>query len=455
MSCSRYFYFYFLYIWSKLGVQKRTKGVFSHEMNPMTRFCSLMRCSFPIIQAPMAGGPSTVEMARAALNAGSVASLAAAYLLPGAIHSEYHQLCALAEENKKKAAAKPPSCCINLFLPSVSSAIGRAYGCSEDDFIVAVDLVEELIRSSLSFIDETSEEGRLWRKKMVLDEVRNAEERTRILFERQFDMVLQLRPMCCSFAMGCPTSLLVHELHNVGILVMATATTLEESNALRSVGVDMIVLQGKSAGGHLSTHAAPQTMYQVLQQEAQLLDTDSLVKLVLLNHSNVVSSNPILFIAAGGISTKHDVQRMIGYGVAAVQVGSALLLARESGVSQWHRHALCQWSLQRGTILTVAFSGRLARGIPNSFTKLAVERLFQPPGNMSTPNEMRDYWPKKSGFLTFPQQNIVTRSLRNIAAGAATVDGAEFLSLWCGESMSKCAGLYADRTTEEILASLF
>jgi nitronate monooxygenase len=48
----------------------------------MNDLLTKLRIRYPIIQAPMAGGPSTPELAAAVSNAGGLGSLAAAYLTP-------------------------------------------------------------------------------------------------------------------------------------------------------------------------------------------------------------------------------------------------------------------------------------------------------------------------------------------------------------------------------------
>ncbi|EMF45675.1 Enoyl-[acyl-carrier-protein] reductase [Planococcus halocryophilus Or1] len=47
-----------------------------------TEICQLFKIEYPIIQAGMAGGPTTVELVAEVSNAGSLGTLGAAYMTP-------------------------------------------------------------------------------------------------------------------------------------------------------------------------------------------------------------------------------------------------------------------------------------------------------------------------------------------------------------------------------------
>ena len=55
---------------------------------PQTRLTELLGIRYPIVQAPMAGGPNTVELAAAVSEAGGLGSLAGAMLSPDELREE-------------------------------------------------------------------------------------------------------------------------------------------------------------------------------------------------------------------------------------------------------------------------------------------------------------------------------------------------------------------------------
>src|SRR3954465_12770927 len=72
----------------------------------------LERVRHPIVQAPMAGGPSTVELARAVSDAGGLGFLAAVYLRAAAVRDQIREL---------RAATEAPFG-VNVFVPGAQAA---------------------------------------------------------------------------------------------------------------------------------------------------------------------------------------------------------------------------------------------------------------------------------------------------------------------------------------------
>ncbi|HKU30451.1 MAG TPA: nitronate monooxygenase [Arthrobacter sp.] len=210
----------------------------------------------------------------------------------------------------------------------------------------------------------------------------------------QIQAAIDAEPAVLSFVFGVPTSSVIEEARRNGIVVVGTATTVEEAVALDAGGVDAIVATGLEAGGHrVSFLRAP---------EDSLVGTMALVP-------QVVDAVSVPVIAAGGISDGRGVAAALTLGADAVQIGSAFLATRQSAASPVHREAL------RGpdaghTVLTRAFSGRLARGVPNRVT-----------------SELTD----PRAHAPFPVQNWLTGKFR-AAATAAGVP--ELMSLWAGQS---------------------
>jgi nitronate monooxygenase len=118
-------------------------------------------------------------------------------------------------------------------------------------------------------------------------------------------------------------------------------------------------------------------------------------------------------VASGGIMDGRGIAAALALGASAVQLGTAFLTCRESGLPEAYREAILQ-AHEDQTRITWAFSGRPARGIVNRFM-----------------NEVEEA-DGAEAILPFPLQNALTRPLR----GAAAKQGrAEFLSLWAGQGV--------------------
>ena len=61
-------------------------------------------------------------------------------------------------------------------------------------------------------------------------------------------MLLALAPPVVSFHFGLPSCEIITALRSRGIVLMATATSLDEARAIEAVGIDAIVAQGIEAG---------------------------------------------------------------------------------------------------------------------------------------------------------------------------------------------------------------
>lgn len=213
-------------------------------------------------------------------------------------------------------------------------------------------------------------------------------------FEEQFGAVLEARPAVVSFVFGVPSGEVVARAHEAGIVVVGTATTVDEAIALEAAGVDAITASGQESGGH-------RVSFLRLAEES-LIGTFSLVPQV----RDAVS---VPVVAAGGIADGRGVAATLVLGADAVQIGSAFLATTQSAATDAHRAALRSPDA-RQTVLTRAMSGRLARGIPNRVVR-----------------ELE----AQTGGAPFPVQNWLTGQFR---AAAATQNRGDLLSLWAGQS---------------------
>jgi nitronate monooxygenase len=268
----------------------------------------------PVIVAPMAGGPSTPELAAAGTNAGGLGFVAAGYLSADA----------LAERIVAARNLTTGPLGVNLFVPQPSAATSEAI----ESYTAALAPDAQRYGAKLGNPVFTDDD---WAAKV--------------------DLLLDLRPEVASFTFGLPSVEECRRLRDAGVATVATVTTVDEADAAVSCGVDAIAVQGKEAGGHRGTfdpvaEPNPQPLTELL--------------------AAVVGRVEVPVIAAGGLMTADDVNRVIGEGAVAAQLGTAFLLADEAGSTPVHRRAL-QDSEFTETVVTKAFSGRYARGLRNRF----------------------------------------------------------------------------------------
>ena len=292
----------------------------------------------------MAGGPSTVELATAVSDAGGLGFLAAGYRAPEDLRSEIR-------------AMRGRMFGVNLFVPGPHEA---------DD-----EAVRRYVDSLGPDAGDPRWDDDAWRQK--LDVLRD-EEPVPVL----------------SFTFGCPPMCELKALRAHGSEVWVTVTSVEEAQAAVKAGADALVVQGSEAGGHRGTW----TDHEGAEGEAQpLLDLLPLIAAV-----------DVPLIATGGIATNEDVRKVMDAGAAAVQVGTAFMLAPEAGTNPAHREAIKQADAR--TAYTRAFTGRLARGIENRF-------MSQHP----------------DAPIAYPQIHYATAPLRAAARKRNDADG---FNLWAG-----------------------
>jgi nitronate monooxygenase len=157
-----------------------------------------------------------------------------------------------------------------------------------------------------------------------------------------FEVVLEERPAVFSFTFG-PVD--PAPLRERGIVVLGTATSVEEAKAL---DVDVVVAQGAEAGGHRGTFIGP--------------FEDALVPLAELVRQ-IVEAVDVPVIAAGGIMDGGDIARMLGLGAQGAQLGTAFLFTPECATPQPWLDALRTYE----TVVTPAYSGRHARAARTPF----------------------------------------------------------------------------------------
>lgn len=166
--------------------------------------------------------------------------------------------------------------------------------------------------------------------------------------------LLAERPAVVSFHFGLPARERIEALRAVGIVLLATATNLQEGKAIAAAGIDAVVGQGYEAGGHRG-------MFDPRGVDERL-GTMALTRLL-------ASQLDIPVIAAGGIMDGAGVAASLTLGAAAAQLGTAFVGCPESSADAGYRAAL-RGPAAEHTVMTAAISGRPARCLANRFTEL-------------------------------------------------------------------------------------
>ncbi|RCS60815.1 NAD(P)H-dependent flavin oxidoreductase [Microbacterium sp. JB110] len=308
----------------------------------------------PLAAAPMAGGPSTIALARAVAQAGGFPFLAGGYQSPDALAEQIAQARSIGSDFG-----------VNLFA-SASAEI-------DDDAFEA-------------FVDEIAEEAARYDIVLSPEPVSDDDQ-----LGDKVAMLVEMPVPVVSFTFGLPGASALRALQSVGTTVLATVTTPDEARQAVDSGVNGLVVQGSSAGGHSATFDPT--------HDPRPLDTAELVRRV--KHE---IEAPV--IAAGGVDGPDAVARLLEAGAEAVSVGTLLLRTDEAGTSVAHRRALADPDFTE-TAITRVFTGRPARALRNGF----INRHHS------------------AQITAYPAVHHLTRSLRRAAAAEGDTDR---LHLWAG-----------------------
>jgi len=345
------------------------------SLNP-SEFARQLGALYPVIQAPMAGGITTPELVAAVSRAGALGSLAGGMLAPAVL--------------RKTLAAI------------------RALGCQ--DFSVNLFVLDEpqaaapALHAALKHLEPHF---------AALGVPAAVPERFCESTELQLQVLIETPVPLASFAFGLLDPARVADLHRVGTRVVGTATTVAEAVAWADAGADAVCAQGLEAGGHRGGFVAN-------------LSHEQLGTLALVPQIRAAVGIPV--IAAGGIMNGAGIAACLALGASAAQLGTAFLCCDEAGTHPlWKRKLLEEPALETG--LTVAFSGRPARGLRNRF--------------------MNDMAPFAGEIPPYPIQNALTAPLR---ARAAQLGDADHMSLWAGQAHALVRSAPAARIVQQLVA---
>jgi nitronate monooxygenase len=210
------------------------------------------------------------------------------------------------------------------------------------------------------------------------------------------DLLVETRPAVVSFHFGLPSAAAIARLKAAGVILLSTATNLDEAEQAAAAGVDAIVAQGYEAGGHrgMFDPAAPDARMGVAALTRLLVEKQAL---------------PV--IAAGAIMDGAGIAAALALGAQAAQLGTAFVACPESSADEFHRDALFGDAAAM-TEMTALISGRPARCLANSFTALKDAELRG---------------------VTMPDYPIVYDAGKALAAAAKARGDGGFGAQWAGQ----------------------
>ncbi len=329
---------------------------------PATRLTRALGLEHPIVQGPFGGGLSSVVLAAAVSESGGLGSF-------GVHHLDTDDIAAVAA-SLHAATARPFA--LNLWVSNHDLPESEM---TRERFDAAVRRLQPLY-------DEVGVDAPPF------------PDRFSATFEEQAQAVLDAGPAAFSFVFGAPDAHVLAAFRERGIVTLGTAITPDEAVVLDEAGVDVIVASGAEAGGHRGAFLA--------EAEDSLVGTMALVRVVAQEVRAPV-------IAAGGIGDARGIAAALALGADGVQIGTAFLATDESAATPEHRAQLLSPG-SRHTRLTRAFSGRLARGIPN---------------------RLMDELTANGAIEPYPYQGYLLKPVLDSARAAGRTD---VVALWSGQA---------------------
>jgi nitronate monooxygenase len=182
----------------------------------------------------------------------------------------------------------------------------------------------EELRASVQELKAAKIEGGSFGYNLIVNKSNpKAKEQLKVLCEEGVDFIIT--------SLGSPEET-INEAHKVGIKVFCDVTDLSFAKKVESLGGDALIAVNNQAGGHRGN-----------------IDPETLIKQL-----NENTSLPV--ISAGGVGSKADLDKMIGYGAIGVSIGSPFIASIESGVSDEYKQACVDYGA-KDIVMTQRISG--------------------------------------------------------------------------------------------------
>ncbi len=303
----------------------------------------LDRCDIPIVLAPLAGGPSTPELAAEVSNAGGLGFLASGYLSAAELAGRRRRVDGL--------TGRPFG--VNLFVPGPAGDTARVRQFAAE--------IEADVSSAGARLGEPGHDDDDW--------------------DAKIEYLIGAPVAVVSFTFGIPGGDVIAGLRARGTEVWVTVTSLDEACRATAAGADLLVVQGYEAGGHRGgTSDAPE-------------EAVGLIALLQLITARVAT--PV--VAAGGIATGQAIAAALCIGARAAALGTAFLDCPEAAT---HRCTgpRCIMTLRPGS------PARSAAGLRGGSRTASCARIRDPPRRptprCTTSRRRCGRWPARLAWLT-------------------------------------------------------
>jgi NAD(P)H-dependent flavin oxidoreductase YrpB (nitropropane dioxygenase family) len=130
----------------------------------------------------------------------------------------------------------------------------------------------------------------------------------------RIEIAIAERVPVISLFRGTDPSDIVARAHAAGLVATHQVTTVDEARASLAAGVDVLIAQGREAGGHMGPHPLWTLLPQVL---------------------DIAGDVPVL--ASGGLVDGRDLAAALAMGAAGVHMGTRFLASVEAPVAEQHK----------------------------------------------------------------------------------------------------------------------
>jgi len=162
---------------------------------------------------------------------------------------------------------------------------------------------------------------------------------------------MEAAPFLISISFGSPAPY-VERVHQLGILLATQVNTQAEALHAEQVGVDLLVVQGTEAGGHITGHVSTLPLLQ-----------------------SVLDAVALPVVAAGGIASPRGVAAALAAGAQGVWVGTCLLASPECENTEQARSRIVQ-AQETDTLVTRAFDVAQGLAWPPQYPGRALRNRF-------------------------------------------------------------------------------
>lgn len=169
-------------------------------------------------------------------------------------------------------------------------------------------------------------------------------------FELQsLDRALEAGAKVVEFSWGMPDEKMISKIRAAGAKFGIQVTGMQGAKTAMALNPDFLFCQGSEAGGHVQAH---QSLQKVLSAVLK-----------------ITKDTPV--VAAGGITTGHDIRKLLATGAAGVALGTRFVATKESRAHPDYKNALVQAN-EDNTVLTVCFD----KGWPNALQRVMRNNTF-------------------------------------------------------------------------------